>query len=140
MSINIPHYSNDPEMQNAFERSYTQAVNEGIAIERNRITSIMALGTSPQVDRAELATHLAFSTDVSAEEARRILSLAAQDSPKVRTQVGNLFADAMAALGNPDIRAELDEPRSEHPEAIAARIASAMNPQQTGAANRHEPQ
>lgn len=75
--------------------AYTEAVLE----ERTRIVSILSL---PETEgRFEVAKQLALTPGMSSETAREILlrvPIAAQ-----RVQHENPFAQAMAALGNPDV-------------------------------------
>lgn len=81
------------------ERARAEAFNEAVLAERVRIVSILSLPESE--GRFEVAKQLALTPGMTSETARQILlrvPVAAQ-----RIQHANPFAQAMAALGNPDV-------------------------------------
>lgn len=64
--------------------------------ERERVQSI--LGCEEAKDRGTFASHLAFSTEMSVDEARKLLAVAAKE-PQAAQPARNALDDAMAASG-----------------------------------------
>ncbi len=79
-----------------------QAAAQAREDERARIQAIVTSEASE--GRTEMAYHLAFATDMDAEQALALL----EKSPKAEKEGGNAFAAAMAGLGNPDLGADGD--------------------------------
>ena len=82
------------------------AVAAGIAAERTRVSSIM--GCDEAKNRGKLANHLAMSTSMSLEEAKVILSAAAEEAKPAAPAAGNgaAFQAAMAGTPNPNVGAD----------------------------------
>ncbi len=78
------------------------AVTEARTGERSRIQAIVT--NEAAAGRTEMANNLAFSTDMSAEQAVSLLETA----PKAEQNGGNAFAAAMGAVGNADLGADGD--------------------------------
>lgn len=89
----------------AAEKDLSAAIAKAVGEERERIKAIV---TSDEAQgRADLATHIAFETDTSAEAAGKLLAAA----PKAKTS--SALAAAMAAHGTPGIKTqELGEQES----------------------------
>lgn len=88
---------------------------------------IREISTSDEAKgREALAQHLAFSTSMSADEAKALLAVSAKEAtPSAASQV-NALADAMAKLSNPGVGA--DAPTSEtDPKAQVAALWSRSN-------------
>jgi|GEM_PF-5311265 len=90
-----PRFSSNPEIQAEFEKSFREEFVKGVLAERQRCLAIMALAEG--VGREAMRDQLMYSTRLSPEEVREMLAAV----PAVRHQVRNLFAEAMAAVGNP---------------------------------------
>ena len=90
-----PRFSGNPATQAEAAAVHRSAFVDGALGERRRCMAIMALaeGTGREAMRDQLMAN----TTLSPEEVREILAAA----PAVRHQVRSLFAEAMAAVGNP---------------------------------------
>ena len=73
----------------------------GASAERQRIQSIL----SAAVNQQALASHLAFNTSMSVEEATGILAAAKQEAEVVEPEL-NMLAEAMAQMGAPNVGAD----------------------------------
>lgn len=94
------------------------ATTAAITAERARIRAITA---SPEAEgRAELAAHLAFETDMSAEQAKELLAKA----PKATEAKGNPFEAAMNKVANPQVGADAAAGTQGGDEAEATRLAA----------------
>lgn len=81
------------------QAAYQAAFNEAVLEERVRIVSVLSL---PEAEgRFEVARQLALTPGMSSETARAILARVPRADQRVQHQ--NPFAQAMAALGNPDV-------------------------------------
>lgn len=81
------------------DRAYTEGFNEAVLEERTRIVSILTL---PETEgRFEVAKQLALTPGMSSETARQILLRVPITAQRVQHE--NPFAQAMAAIGNPDV-------------------------------------
>ncbi len=95
----------------------TKMTTDAKAEERKRFEDI--LGSDEAKGREKLAQEIAMGTDLSAMEAKQLLSCA---SPDVKAGVSD-FETAMAATKNPDIQPDNETPEDDV-NAIAARIAN----------------
>lgn len=110
-----------PEAAEAIRtEAHTAGVAEGRTAERARIQSILA--SDEATDRAELAQHLSFGTDMPADAAVAMLSKA----PKGAKADGGFgrFDAAMRAEGNPKVGADA-EPKDGEDKAAASLINTA---------------
>ena len=96
------------------------AVAEAKSAERARIQSIVTSEASE--GRTEMAHHLAFETDMAADQALALL----EKSPQAKNADSNAFAAAMAGLGNPDLGADGGDGQDDA-SAEANRIVSLLN-------------
>lgn len=98
------------------EKIKADAKGEGRSEERARIGAILRADEAK--GRGALASHLAFETDMAADEAKKILAKAT-----VESDGKGGFAAAMAALGNPKVGADAgDEPDAGKPRIDQAAI------------------
>jgi signal peptide peptidase SppA len=88
----------------ATEAGRAAGVVEGAAAERTRIAAIMALPEAK--DRATLATHLAMTTSMSAEDAKGILAASAIEKAAAPEATGQSGFDTAMQNGNPDVGAD----------------------------------
>ena len=96
------------------------AVAAAKSAERTRIQSIVTSEASE--GRTEMAHHLAFATDMAADQALALL----EKSPQAKKADSNGFAAAMAGLGNPDLGADGGDGQDDAA-AEANRIVSLLN-------------
>ena len=75
----------------------------GASTERQRIQSILSCDAA--VNQQALASHLAFNTSMSVEEATGILAAAKQEAEVVEPEL-NMLAEAMAQMGAPNVGAD----------------------------------
>lgn len=81
------------------ERARAEAYTEAVLEERTRIVSILSL---PEAEgRFEVAKQLSLTPGMMSETARQILMRVPVTAQRI--QHANPFAQAMAALGNPDV-------------------------------------
>ena len=92
---NAPRFSGNPAIQAEAAKAYQAAFVEAALAERRRCAAIMALKEG--AGREAMQSQLMNCTDLSAAEAREVLAAV----PAVQHQVRNVFAAAMAAIGNP---------------------------------------
>lgn len=92
---------------------------DGKAAERQRIQGI--LNCEEAKDRSKLANHLALSTDLSVEDARKVLAASATEQTET---TANAFTQAMDTGKNPDVGAGGDTEASE--DSAAKRILKAQ--------------
>lgn len=99
-----------------------EGVKQGATAERGRISAI--LGSDDAKGRTELAQHLAFETEMSADDARKLLA----KSPKEGTQAAtDQLGSAMANLKNPTVGADpstADQTDDQKAAALASSIVS----------------
>ena len=101
------------------EKIKAEAKAEGRTEERARISAV--LGSDEAKGRTSLAGHLAFETDMSADEAKKLLA-------KAPVEAGGKggFAAAMASLANPKVGADMpDDPEAGKPRVDSAAIYEA---------------
>lgn len=106
---------------------HAAGVAEGVTLERARISAV--LSSDEAKGKADLANHLAFSTDMSADAAKGILG----KSPVAAAAAApvNGFAEAMAAVTNPQVGADAgagEQTEDQKAAAMAAAIMSAGEP------------
>ena len=97
---------------NMTEKQTASTIDNGATTERQRIQSI--LGCEAAASQQTLASHLAFNTTMSAEEATGILAAASKpveaEAPApvaaVQEPARNMLAEAMAQVGAPNIGAD----------------------------------
>ena len=92
---NAPRFSGNPAIQADAAKAYQSAFVEAALAERRRCAAIMNLKEG--AGREAMQYQLMSSTTLSPEEVREMLVAA----PVVQHQVRNVFAAAMAAIGNP---------------------------------------
>lgn len=80
---------------------------EGAAAERERVKAITTHAEA--TERPALAAHLAYETDMPAEQAIAMLAKAGKEAP---SKPGNLLDAAMRATGNPKVGADGDPARA----------------------------
>lgn len=81
------------------QAAYQAAFNEAVLEERVRIVSVLTL---PEAEgRFEVARQLALTPGMSSDTSRAILARVPRADQRVQHK--NPFAQAMAALGNPDV-------------------------------------
>jgi len=97
------------------EEDLSGAAAQARAEERSRIQSI--LRSDAATGRDELAAHLAFETDMAADDAIAML----EKAPAATQERSGGFAEAMAAIGNPQVGADADHD-ADDAAAEAARI------------------
>ncbi|CAO3453887.1 hypothetical protein [Azospirillum argentinense] len=90
--------------------------------ERNRCAAIFA--DPAAAGRVAMAATLAFTTDLTAEQAVAVLKTAPAASAPA-TPAGNPFAAAMGALGNPDVGTDTSGGDGGDPQALVAQILKA---------------
>lgn len=90
-----PRFSSIPEVQAEAEKAFRAGYAQGHIAELSRCKAIMALKEG--VGREAMRDQLMRSTQLSPEEVREMLEAVPATKPKV----DNLFARAMAAIGNP---------------------------------------
>jgi hypothetical protein len=96
-----------------------EGLKEGATAERSRISAI--LGSEEAKGRSELAQHMAFETEMSADDAKKMLA----KSPKEGAAApANPLAAAMAQVKNPTVGADANADQSE--DAQAAALASSI--------------
>lgn len=101
----------------AVEQARAEGHAEGRRAERIRISAIV--GSDEAKGRATMASHLAFETEMSADDAKKLLA----KSPVEAAAAGaSSFAAAMASLGNPKVGSGAPE-SGEDADTIARRIA-----------------
>lgn len=111
------HMSAPQDKTTAFAQSDLDAARaagmaDGAKAERERIKAIQT--SDEAVDRSGLANHLAFNTNMSAEDATALLAVSAKESKPVES-AANPFEKAMAK-GNPELGAGADaESQAEKP-------------------------
>ena len=119
----------------ALASAQAAARTEAAAAERARVSAIV--GSEEAKGRADLANHFAFETGMSAEDAVKALAKApkatAAVTPVPTKPAPTPFEAAMAASGNPDVRAGADATESENSEAaeieaFAKRAAAYAHP------------
>ncbi|MBR1150099.1 S49 family peptidase [Bradyrhizobium sp. JYMT SZCCT0428] len=98
-----------------------EGAKEGTSAERTRISAI--LSSDEAKDKSDLANHLAFSTDMTADAAKGILAKAPAQAAAA-AQV-NPLAAAMAGVTNPDVGADANA-GAQTDEQKAAAMASAI--------------
>ncbi|GAA4247511.1 hypothetical protein [Azospirillum formosense] len=92
--------------------------------ERARCAAIFA--DPAAAGRVAMAATLAFTTDLTAEQAVAVLKTApAASAPAASAPAGNPFAAAMGALGNPDVGADTSGGDGGDPQALVAQILKA---------------
>jgi signal peptide peptidase SppA len=104
-----------------------EGVKQGATAERERISAI--LGSEEAKDRRELAEHLAFGSDMSADAAKGILAKAPKNAPVATTDP---LSVAMGGVKNPQVGADASADQSE--DAQAAALASSIVTSYTGKA------
>ncbi|OYD53066.1 hypothetical protein CGK74_14560 [Thauera propionica] len=92
---NAPRFSGNPAIQAEAAKAYQSAFVEAALAERRRCAAIMNLKEG--AGREAMQYQLMSSTTLSPEEVREMLAAV----PAVQHQVRNVFAAAMAAIGNP---------------------------------------
>lgn len=92
---NAPRVSGNPAIQAEAAKAYQSAFVEAALAERRRCAAIMNLKEG--AGREAMQYQLMSSTTLSPEEVREMLAAV----PAVQHQVRNVFAAAMAAIGNP---------------------------------------
>lgn len=90
-----PRLSADPTVQAEVDKAFRAAYAQSVVAERRRLVAIMAL--SEGAGREAMRNQLMLNTDLSPEEVRELLEAVPATKPKL----DNMFARAMAALGNP---------------------------------------
>ncbi|RIW00983.1 hypothetical protein D2T81_19425 [Azospirillum brasilense] len=90
--------------------------------ERARCAAIFA--DPAAAGRVAMAATLAFTTDLTAEQAVAVLKTAPAASTTT-AQAGNPFAAAMGALGNPDVGTDTSGGDGDDPQALVAQILKA---------------
>nr|WP_264662409.1 hypothetical protein [Azospirillum canadense] len=75
--------------------------------------------------RVAMAATLAFTTDLSAEQAIAVLKTAPAASSPAPAPAGNPFATAMGAIGNPNVGADKPGEGGDDPKALVAQILKA---------------
>lgn len=92
------------------------------AQERNRIKAI--LNHAEAEGRSTFASHLAFNTSMSVEDAAQMMSASAKEAVVVATpQRSDAFAEAMGSEQHPNLSADADHEKEATPEDEAAAIA-----------------
>jgi signal peptide peptidase SppA len=82
---------------------------------------IREISTSDEAKgREALAQHLAFSTSMSADEAKALLAVSAKEAPPSAASQVNALADAMAKLANPSVGADAPISETDPKAAVAA--------------------
>ena len=115
-----PRLSSDRTVQAEVEKAFRAAYAQSAVAERRRCVAIMALKEG--AGREAMRNQLMFSTELSPEEVRELLEAV----PVMKPKVDNVFARAMAAIGNPPtigIEGEFD---SLDPAGLEAAAAAAI--------------
>lgn len=104
------------ESSGANDLALAQARAEGVAAERTRVGAI--LGHEQAQGRSALAQSLALETDLTAEQAGKVLAKAPKEPPPEPARVEVVrqatdFADHMARQGNPQVGADLSDEDAE---------------------------
>lgn len=100
----------------------TPATDAAPVDQRQRIKGI--LGAPEAEGRADLAQHLAFETDMSADDARAILARAPKEVAAAAAP-GAEFAAVMASVENPQVGADVGD-NEETPDAAATRAVESL--------------
>lgn len=90
-----PRLSADPTVQAEVDKAFRAAYAQSAVAERRRLVAIMAL--SEGAGREAMRNQLMLNTELSPEEVRELLEAVPATKPKL----DNMFARAMAAIGNP---------------------------------------
>ena len=86
--------------------------------ERERMQSIM--GDANAQGRTNLASHLAYQTDLSAEAAAGVLAAAAEDQPESTSTTGSTFEQLMNAETSPNLSCDHQDDDTDSTPADAA--------------------
>jgi signal peptide peptidase SppA len=92
------------EQQAAAVQPSAEQLADARKAERERVGAIM--GCDEAKGRGALAQHLATSTDMSADQAKAVLAVAAKEAPPAAAEAGSGFAAAMANTTNPNVGAD----------------------------------
>lgn len=104
---NMTNATTEPgaDVKAATQAAAASAATEARTAERTRVSGI--LGCADAKGRETLANHLAMNTDMSVEDAAKVLAAAPQAaSAAPAAPAANAFAAAMAASTNPDVGAD----------------------------------
>jgi signal peptide peptidase SppA len=104
---NMTNATTEPgaDVKAATQAAAASAATEARTAERTRVSGI--LGCADAKGRETLANHLAMNTDMSVEDAAKVLAAAPQAaSAAPAAPAANAFAAAMAASANPDVGAD----------------------------------
>lgn len=102
-------------------KGHAEGMKAGAAEMQTRCKAILA--SEDARGREELAHHLAFDTDMTAEAATAVLG----KSPKA-TAAGNRFEAAMGAVANPQVGPDASGIDPNSPEALAASVVASFKP------------
>jgi len=108
--------------------AHAAAIAKARTDERERCGLIV--GCEEAGTRAEMAAYLAFETDMSAEQAVKMLGKAPTAQSQAAAQSGTGFEQAMDALGNPDVGAGAPGADADSPQAIQSLWAVALGTRQ----------
>lgn len=110
----------------AAQEEITKAQVEAVKAERARVSGIQTCEEAK--GREALASHLAFKTEMSVDDAKAVLAASPKTEPKAATP-GAAFQAAMDATGNPKVGADTgtaDTGDGEKPNRVAAFLANAQ--------------
>lgn len=118
--------TNEPGADQKVTQATATAAAEARTAERARMSGI--LGCAEAKGRETLANHLAMNTEMSVEDATKVLAAAPSGTVKPAAQAAatgavNPFAAAMAASGNPNIGADAANASTEAESPVNAILA-----------------
>jgi signal peptide peptidase SppA len=122
---NMTTATNEPGADQKVTQATATAAAEARTAERARLSGI--LGCAESKGRETLANHLAMNTEMSVENATKVLAAAPSGEPKPASQAtagaANPFAAAMTASGNPNIGADAANASTEAESPVNAILA-----------------